>query len=207
MTIQQMEQCFQDRPAGLVGVRRQYGVLVPLVERSGAAHILFETRADTMGHQPGEVCFPGGRMEAGEGPETCAIRETWEELGIPASAIHPIAPWDKLPISGGLVHPLLARVDSGAADQLRPNPSEVKNTFLVPVDFFLTTPPNLYHLPLIPGVNDPVLHRDIGFPEGYPWRMGEHLVPVWHYGSHIIWGLTGRILLWNLVQRSPCSPG
>ena len=34
MTIQQMEQCFQDRPAGLVGVRRQYGVLVPLVERS-----------------------------------------------------------------------------------------------------------------------------------------------------------------------------
>lgn len=201
MTMEELERNFANRPAGLVGVRRQYGVLVPLVEQEGRPHILFETRADDMGRQPGEVCFPGGRMEEGESPEDCAIRETEEELGIPAAAIHPIAPWDKLPISGGLVHPLLARVDSEAVGQMRPSPAEVKNTFLVPVDFFVDTPPKLYHLPLIPQIDDPEFHRDVGFPEGYPWRMGAHPVPVWHYGSHIIWGLTGRILLWNLLQQ------
>lgn len=200
MTITQLEQRCRKLQPGLIGVKRHYGVLVPLVEQGGDAHILFEVRADTMHRQPGEVCFPGGRAEEGETPEACAIRETCEELGIPRSAIHPIAPWDKLPIPGGLIHPLLARIDSEAAAAQRLNPAEVKETFLVPVDFFLNTEPVVHHLPLIPQIDDPSINEQVGFPQGYPWRAGEHLVPIWHYGGHAIWGITGRILLWHLGQ-------
>ena len=57
------------RAPGLMDSRRTYAVLVPLVERDGALHLLYEVRARMLRRQPGEVCFPGGRMEAGETPE------------------------------------------------------------------------------------------------------------------------------------------
>ena len=41
----------------------------------------------------------------------------------------------------------------------------------------------------------------IGFPQGYPWRTGTHQVPIWTYKGHVIWGLTARILLWNLGRH------
>lgn len=58
-------------------------MLVPLVERPEGLCLLYEVRADTLGRQPGEVCFPGGRIEGVESPEECALRETEEELSIP----------------------------------------------------------------------------------------------------------------------------
>ena len=42
-------------------VTGEYAVLVPLVERPEGLCLLYEVRADTLGRQPGEVCFPGWR--------------------------------------------------------------------------------------------------------------------------------------------------
>ena len=67
-------------------VTGEYAVLVPLVERPEGLCLLYEVRADTLGRQPGEVCFPGGQLEPGEDAVSCALRETWEELGIPRPA-------------------------------------------------------------------------------------------------------------------------
>ena len=126
MTIQELEQRFMDHTPGLTGVRSHYAVLVPLVEWQGRTHVLFEVRADTLRRQPGEVCFPGGRMEPGESPTECAFRETWEELGIPASAIRPIARLDGVYLpSDGLMHPVLAQVDAGAVVHMIASAAEV----------------------------------------------------------------------------------
>ena len=73
-----------NRVPGLMDASGRYAVLVPLVERDGEVYVLYEVRAATMRRQPGEVCFPGGHIEGDESPENCAVRETWEELGIPA---------------------------------------------------------------------------------------------------------------------------
>ena len=67
-------------PQDLTG---EYAVLVPLVERPEGRCLLYEVRASSLDRQPGEVCLPGGRMEPGEDPVACALRETWEELAIP----------------------------------------------------------------------------------------------------------------------------
>ena len=83
MTIHRLKDYFSRRELGLQGTVGEYAVLVPLVEKEGRLWLLFETRASTLvGHQPNEVCFPGGRREPGERPADTALRETWEEIGI-----------------------------------------------------------------------------------------------------------------------------
>ena len=85
-------------------------------------------------------------------------------------------------------------------DRLAPNPAEVQETFLVPLDFFRTHPPLSYTYPLIPQVGDDFPNALIGFPQGYPWRAGQTEVPIYRYGDRAIWGLTGRIVRWLVEQ-------
>lgn len=58
---------------------KSYAVFIPLIEIDGEDHILFEVRSQNIA-QPGEVSFPGGRLEEGEGFKDAALRETMEEL-------------------------------------------------------------------------------------------------------------------------------
>ena len=83
-------------------VTGEYAVLVPLVERPEGLCLLYEVRADTLGRQPGEVCFPGGRLEPGEDAVSCALRETWEELGIPGRRWRWWPSWTGSPTKGAL---------------------------------------------------------------------------------------------------------
>ena len=58
---------------------KNYAVFIPLIKIDGEDHILFEVRSKNI-TQPGEVSFPGGRVEDGEDFKNAAIRETIEEL-------------------------------------------------------------------------------------------------------------------------------
>ena len=92
-------------------VTGEYAVLVPLVERPEGLCLLYEVRADTLGRQPGEVCFPGGRLEPGEDAVSCALRETWEELAIPPRAVHILGRLDFIAHRAGfLMHAVAAKV-------------------------------------------------------------------------------------------------
>ncbi|MBP3897435.1 MAG: CoA pyrophosphatase [Mogibacterium sp.] len=58
-----------------------YAVLIPFVTTEEGKALLLEVRSQLV-KQPGEICFPGGRVEAGETPVETAVRETCEELGL-----------------------------------------------------------------------------------------------------------------------------
>ena len=110
----------EHRPS-LQQARGEFAVLVPLVEGPEGLSLLYEVRPAKLHHHSGEVCFPGGRMEPGETPRQCALRETREELGIPAERIELLGDLDFLYLrSEGLMYPVLARLDPAAP--LRPSP-------------------------------------------------------------------------------------
>ena len=123
----------QNREPGLMDASGRYAVLVPLIERDGELYVLYEVRAATMRRQPGEVCFPGGHIEPGETPETCALRETWEELGIPEESVKVLGRLDFIAHRANFImYPILGMVEAGALERMNPNPDEVGETFLVP---------------------------------------------------------------------------
>jgi len=66
LKIIDIEKIFSGRPPGIIGNYSYYSVLVPLVEKDGKLNLLFEKRASGLKRQPGEVCFPGGKVEEGE---------------------------------------------------------------------------------------------------------------------------------------------
>ena len=108
MTLDDFRARWTGHTPKLQDINREYAVLVPLAQRPEGLCLLYEVRADTLGRQPGEVCFPGGRMEAGEDPAACALRETWEELAIPPERIQVVAQLDFLTHQGGFaMYPVL----------------------------------------------------------------------------------------------------
>ena len=196
-----LERTLHTRTPGLMDARRSYAVLVPLVEREGGYDVLYEVRARTLRRQPGEVCFPGGRMEEGESPEECALRETWEELGIPRERIRLLGRLDFIAHRANFIMwPVVGVVDRKAFfPRLHPNPAEVEEFFLVPLSHLLETEPIEYTYELIPAPAENFPYELIGIPRDYQWQHGMENVPVYPWQGRAIWGLTGRITR-NLVQ-------
>ncbi|MBQ0038766.1 MAG: CoA pyrophosphatase [Clostridiales bacterium] len=196
MTIQDFKDQFQHHRPTLQGARHEFAVLVPLVEKEDGLYLLYEVRAAKMRRQPGEVCFPGGRMEPGETPVQCALRETWEELGIPESAIEVLGEPDFLYLrTVALMRPVLARVDAAALEHLQLCEGEVDTVFLVPLSYLCDNPPTFYHYKLQPIIEN-FPYDEVQVPPDYPWAPGRMEVPVYHGLPHPLWGLTARITWW-----------
>ena len=119
------------------GDRGEFAIMAPFVVSGGRVHLLFEVRSYNLRRQPGEVCFPGGRIEKAEEPCECALRETGEELGIPGSRI-------KLIGSVGNMYSLLnEKINVFAGEildyeerKVDANPDEVHEIFTAPFEFF-----------------------------------------------------------------------
>lgn len=179
---------------GLLGAERSYAVLVPLLETPSGPELLFETRAAAL-RQGGEVCFPGGRMEMGETPEDCALRETEEELSIPRREVELLGPLDFICNQRGfLLRPVVGVVSPRGLQRMRPSPAEVAEAFTVPLDFFRRNSPVLARYELVPQVPEDFPYEAAGIPRDYAWSRGAVEVPSWRYERHVIWGMTARIV-------------
>ncbi|MBZ9610633.1 CoA pyrophosphatase [Rheinheimera maricola] len=69
------------------GDKHQAAVLIPLIDYGDKLHILFTQRALHLRHHPGQISFPGGRIEAGESSSAAALREAHEEIGLAPYAV------------------------------------------------------------------------------------------------------------------------
>ena len=161
-----------------VKATRPAAVLIPVVDRA-EPQVLLTKRTELPSH-PGQIAFPGGKIEAGDAtPAAAAMREADEEIGLKRGLIEPIGYLDLyLTFSGFRILPTVARVSPDFTLAL--NAAEVADAFEVPLAF-LMEPAN--HLRKTRDWN--------GIERGY------YAMP---FGERYIWGVTAGILR-NLYER------
>ena len=167
-----------DGHAGLyANVRLQAAaVLVPLLRRGGAWHLLYTRRTDTVEHHKGQVSFPGGGCDDGEKtPEETALREAREEIGLEPGAVRVLGRLnDVLTITRYRVSPVVGVIPYPYPFQLAP--LEVGRAFTIPLRW-LAEPANWEEQPFSPE----------GMPRPFP-------VITYHpYDSETLWGATARM--------------
>ena len=116
---------------------RPAAVLVPLVSRGAGLTILLTQRTDHLYDHAGQISFPGGRCEAGDAsPVATALRETFEEIGLPQSHVEVLGSLPEYTtVTGYRVTPVVGLVS--APPTLRLDTFEVAEAFEVPLTFFL----------------------------------------------------------------------
>lgn len=170
-------------------------VLIPLVLVENEWHVLFEVRSSTMRTQPGDICFPGGRMDATDpSPLAAALRETHEELGVDPDSVQilgELSPY--IPSTSFVIYPFVGIVEY---DQIIHsfNKDEVEEVFTVPIKWLLTYEPYMHRIAmeLVPPNDFPF--EKIFNGTQYQWRA--RYIEEWFFdfGKYTIWGLTGKIL-------------
>ena len=194
MDLDTIKKKLQGRESGLLEIRKHSCVLIPFVERDGRLCLLFELRSAGIS-QPGEVCFPGGRMEKGETPVQTAVREIGEELGIRPEDILYTHEYDTLiHIANMAVHTVIGEIRPEALDSIRPEEAEVSEWFTIPVDWLMENEPYVYEYDIVQDVKD-FPYDMVESPDKYNWGKGKCTVPIWHYEGHCLWGMTARIVV------------
>ncbi len=112
-------------------------VLVPLVNRPQGLQVLLTQRSADLPDHPGQISFPGGRVDPGDtGFAATALRETAEEIGLPPSKVDILGELSTyVTVSGYSVRPVVGWVEPPF--DLAPDPVEVADAFEVPLEFLL----------------------------------------------------------------------
>ena len=114
---------------------REAAVLVAITDRPDPG-VLLTLRRDDMRLHAGQVAFPGGRLDPGEDAVTAALREAWEEIGLPPHTVDLWGAADEYrTITGYSVTPILGLVPPDL--DLAPHEHEVAELFEVPLSFLL----------------------------------------------------------------------
>ena len=169
---------------------RHAGVLVLLYPcpqsctvRGEVLCLVLTRRSETVPNHQGQISFPGGSMEPGETAVAAALREGWEELRIPSTALEVIGELSPLyiPHSGFCIHPVVAYTPKRPA--FLPCAEEVVEVIEVPLAHLL----------------DPLTRR-----EETRLIRGEIMhVPFYAIGSHKVWGATAMVLAELLALLTP----
>lgn len=116
---------------------RQAAVLVPLIEHPDGLTVMLTKRTDHLDHHPGQISFPGGRVEDDDpSPEDAALREAEEEVGLQRDKVDIIGRLDEYVVRTGFsVTPFVGLVQPGFTVTL--DEFEVAEAFEVPLSFFL----------------------------------------------------------------------
>lgn len=119
------------------GPWRPAAVLIPIVQREEGATILFTKRTAHLHHHPGQISFPGGRVESEDGSaHETALRETEEEIGLARDRIETLGSLPPYGTGTGFcITPLVGLVRPPF--ELRLDAFEVAEVFEVPVSFLL----------------------------------------------------------------------
>ncbi|MCX8061599.1 MAG: CoA pyrophosphatase [Anaerolineales bacterium] len=119
-------------------------ILVPVLLMENQWCLLFIRRSTSNDPHSGQVAFPGGRMESEDSsPETAALREAQEEIGLLPNDVELLG---RLPalltVTNYLIQPIVGIIPYPYPFQ--PSPSEVQKIFTIPLNWLAN--PFHYHI-------------------------------------------------------------
>ncbi len=153
---------------------RDAAVLVPIVLERDMPQLILTKRSSALKHHPGQIAFPGGKVEqTDDGIVAAALREAEEEIGLDigkAEVLGTLAPHET--VTGFNVTPVVALISPDF--EAKPDPSEVAEVFEVPFAHFLDTGNYLI--------------------ESRLWRGQRRYFFTVPWGPYYVWGATARML-------------
>jgi 8-oxo-dGTP pyrophosphatase MutT (NUDIX family) len=160
-------------------------VLIPIFKKKGIYHVVLFQRPEYDGQHGGQICFPGGKVEQFDKTMAhTALRETWEEIGIPSENIELIGELTPLhiPVSNFLVHPFLGFVNGDP--EFQPDALEVQKIIVTPVSVLFN-----------------IKNQMIGEME----HDGKTFtIPYFDIAGHVVWGATAMIISeWLEIMKRP----
>lgn len=193
LNLRKIKDKVQGRKPLPVDVKNRFSVMIPLIKRDGDIHLLFEKRAFTLRNQPGEISFPGGRIEKGESPREAAVRETAEELLISEREIEIYSEGDFVvnPYAA-IIYTFVGEIKKDF-DKISPSEDEVEKVFTVPLSYFLKTKPKSYKINLRVERNKEFPYHLIPNGVNYKFKRGREEVLFYEYEDEIIWGFTAKM--------------
>lgn len=168
---------------GLAGIRddsefvadkplRDAAVLIAVTERPEPG-VLLTHRPETMASHPGQVAFPGGKLEPGEDAVAAALREAQEELSIDPAQVQVAGKATTFVTGSGFrLTPVLGLVPADI--EIRPDPYEVADWFEAPLRHVLDQSNHKPKIGMFNGNRRPYVEID--------WQ------------GHRIWGITAGII-------------
>jgi 8-oxo-dGTP pyrophosphatase MutT (NUDIX family) len=163
---------------------RPAAVLIAIVQRASGPTLLFTQRTADLTDHPGQVSFPGGRVEESDrSPVETALRETEEEIGLARTHVEIIGHLpDYQTGTGYCVTPVVGLVTPPF--DLQPDAREVAEIFEVPLAFLMS------------GINHQ--RRTVELP-GQAMRRTFYSI---QYQRYFIWGATAAMLrnLFHLLR-------
>lgn len=155
-------------------VLRRAAVLAVVAPRPSGLMVTLTRRADHLARHPGQIAFPGGRIDPQDAnAAAAALREAEEEIGLPRDGVEMLGAFDPYETATGYCVTPFVGVTSGAFKP-RPEPGEVAEVFEAPLSFLL----------------DPANLRQ----ESFEWRGGERRTYVMRFGARRIWGATAGMI-------------
>ncbi|MFC2040925.1 NUDIX hydrolase [Chloroflexota bacterium] len=164
-------------------------VLIPIYLKQGEYYILFTKRTETVKDHKGQISFPGGACEKHD--ETLfdtALRETTEEIGLPAEKVKLLGELDDFPTSTSnyIISPFVAAIQRPYP--LKIDPIEVEEIIEIPISALL---------------DKDCLSQETEIIDGQ-----EVTAYFYNYQGKVVWGATARILaqfldIWTEAMNNP----
>ena len=153
---------------------RVSAVLVALVDHADGPSVILTRRTDHLRNHPGQISFPGGRVEESESVHEAAVREAQEEIGLDPATVHIIGELDPLTtfVSNSLIIPVVARIDGIPTFTLQEE--EVARVFMNPLH--------------------DLAREDTYRNEWWSRPQGDINIHFFELDDETVWGATGRIL-------------
>ena len=179
--VRRLEQYFLNRTP--VDIRATYAptqgtrpsaVLLPLVKRGAAPHMVLTRRSAKLNNHRGEISFPGGRVEDGENHESAALREAHEEIALPPHHVRTLGVLDLVTtrVSNSTITPIVGAVENEPA--FTPHAAEVERILTLPLTELVRT--------------DTYRH------EFWTTPFGEITIHFFELDDETVWGATGNLL-------------